>query len=313
MVRCSELDGSVLCGPEQAPPLARTWNPFHLYPKGSYALMRDGPWITCEHFHRLAYALAETNRRVTSLRLNNGGFGGGLPPFALTKPNMSDSDLGAALAAYANLEDLNISIDAKLEDASTNPCPLAALPILLLKMSSLKTLRLSLAEDYPSADRPPRYRYDQVFPMTLTTSNLRMISISGLSVRAFDLLWLLSGHPHLHYLRLEHIDLLEGSWEGVIERFRCLKCKPLETSFLVGNFTHHGSERFLPPTLDRKYSEWEFRLDIEDYVVYGGNHPCLTPDSPLDILSQWEREIYPDEWLKAAKFHARVMGVPVAP
>jgi len=285
------MDSSSFYGPDKGSPLARSWHPFHLRPKSTSDL-RNGRCHVFNHFQTLTAALAKRDRGVTTFKFNDGPLIDGLPAFALTRSVMSHTRLNQILAAYSSLEYFDISITTYPEEEPDNPQLLNTLPILLSRMSNLKSLYLDLDETaYMSPTRS--YLYPQVFPVPWMSPKLTTLSIRGLAVRAVDFITMVWKQPQLRHLVIAHINLLEGSWEGTLFG---LRCKQLDSLRFIGRFSHHGATKFPPELPEYDWDRERERLStIEDYVVIGGRHPCLPPNSPLDAPLRCFADMLPDE------------------
>ena len=292
------LDSATLYGPGSGSVLVRSWHPFHLRPHSRWYGANGGEDMTF-HFQNLIQAIAETDKRVTTFEFKGLGSAeaGGLPSLAMTKSLMSEECLMQSLTAFRSLQHFDISVKAHSEEDSDNAYPIDYLPLILSRIHHLKVLRLKLDKRGHGADR---YRFDQVFPRENIPSELTELSISGLAISAFALfVHLLWRQPRLRYLRLEDIDLLKGSWEGTIQGLHLMR---LERFGIQGDCTYHKGTSFLPEIRDCDQVDWT--QSVEEYVVDGGRHPCLEPDSPPFTELRWYLDLFPGKTEKEVDHRA---------
>ena len=64
-----------------------------------------------------------------------------------------------------------------------------------------------------------------------------------------------------------------------------------------------------PPPLLNSMTQQSFLHRIESYVVCGGRHPCLTPESDPDTALWWLRDLMPGNQLEKMKLFAREQGL----
>lgn len=85
--------------------------------------------------------------------------------------------------------------------------------------------------------------------------------------------------PRLQRLCLNHIDLIQGRWEGVIESMRWASW-PWELLSFQGPFRHKDDEWWPWNPEEEGGVGWKRHNDWSDYIKYGGRHPSLPPDYP---------------------------------
>ena len=288
-------------------PLSRIWNPYHLSPVG-WQMLPDldigRPRISAQYYMR-TQAIRATNRKITSLQtLDHDEC---LPHQALTVSTLTKIDLGHIMTAYSSLRCLDISIAV---DSSDHQDPLTVLPDLLRQMYGLERLSLQFSRDDFEHLLVPKYRYDEVFPAFGSWPELKELSLVGIEIGSWDLLILLLRQARLRRLELGQIDLLDGTWEGVIEG---LRRGPGVTELRMRmTFTHHGGAVFSPygpsPSL-KGLTQQRFLHRIESYIVRGGRHPCLTPESDPDTALWWLQDLMPGNQLEKMKLFAREQGL----
>lgn len=151
-------------------------------------------------------------------------------------------------------------------------------------MPHLEVLDLILpAED---VDKPTLCAFNQVFPQQGHWSKLTTLSLFCFASSATDFLTLLIHRmPSLIIVELEEVELLTGSWEGVIE---CMMQSMHLLRFDIiadGHMWHCEGADFLangdPRVLCGK---------IEEYVKKGGRHPCLGPEEPDSAAQKYVSE-----------------------
>ena len=292
----SSRGSSSLCRLDCGSPLARTWSPFCLRPT-TMNDYEDGDMHISRYLRILTAALASSSRRLSSIELGNSEYVEGLPPSALTVPIMSAMGKEKVLTAYSRFEELYLTMFSRVDDRNDN---LVGLQSLLENAPNLESLTLFL--DKESIEQTP-HRFDQVFPRGRFSPNLKYLTLHGLAVKALDLIILIWQWPHLKYLEIEWMDLLEGSWEGIIEALRNSHVKLF--NLISCDLKHHGGVLFLTNSNDP--GPCKLRNAIKKYVMHGGRHPCLAADQPAnsafssDTPVSWFLNIFPDEWVQGLK------------
>lgn len=299
-------DPNSLHGPSSGSPLCRSWNPFHLRPLGWKELpdVDGGHSHVCAHFHMLTRAISTTNQNITSLQVPMDHIGGGLSQQALMKSNLNDWEFWYFMTAYSGLSCLDIEITTNNFDQRD---ALTVLPELLAHTFGLRRLSLHLFKDVDQPLLPAGvseyYRYDKIFPAIGIWPKLTELSISGLAIGGWDLMVLILGRARVRRLALFGIDLLDGTWEGVIEGMR--RRQQLTELHMDGDFRHCGSPVFRPRSPEDKHTDFTCLIDIEAYVTRGGRHPCLTQEGDPDTAIWWYFDLMPEKWLDDLKLMAR--------
>lgn len=271
-------------------PLARSWNPWHLRPKRS----EDAGF---EYLSLMIRALSKTKKHIKHFECQSRypRIYEGLSPWHFAMYNMTQRFPRQMAIALCKLESLNLQITPSRFDPvdQENTKALGFLPQLLEQMTGLKKLHLVLltAERIKKERRlsltplgETCYTYSQVFPPLGKWQHLEHLHLSGLALHGLDMYFLLFHQmPRLLRLWLNRIDLLEGSWDGVVEALRLRGAWfPWELLGLQGSFRHEVGQ-WWPCTPDTR----EEYLALRPYSTYaedGGHHPSLPVDSE-DLLS----------------------------
>ena len=160
-------------------------------------------------------------------------------------------------------------------DSADHQDALTVLPDLLRQTNGLRRLFLHFSGN-GSPQLSPIYRYDQIFPAFSLWPALMELSLSGFAIGGWDIMKPVLGHRRLRRLQLSEIDLLDGTWEGVID---CLHRLSRVTELNMNmNLTHCGGVIFRPSGGNDNGTDSDFLRRIENYVRNGGRHPCLTLD-----------------------------------
>lgn len=158
---------------------------------------------------------------------------------------------------------------------------LTGLQEMLSHMPRLETLVLNLPWTLGDINSPgPALQYGLVFPKSRTWECLTTLFISSLVIHVHELIELLFLKvPNLRRLRLDHINLLEGTWHAMTELFKYgLRC--LVDLQIDGTLYHCEQSNLLVA--------WRFEhllVELKDYILNGRNnlklrHPCLRPEDP---------------------------------
>lgn len=309
-----------LRGPYSGSPLCRSWNPFHLRPSGwdrAYDV-NDRHSLISSRFEMLTQGLSATNKKLISLQTEADGIGGGLPQQALTRSNLTDYQFWHFMNAYSGLRCLDIQVTTDNPDQRED---LTVLPMLLQQTFGLRKLSLNLVKDfygpYLSEGSSKYYHYDEIFPAVGVWPELAELSITGLAIGGWDLMKLILGRARIGKLGLHGIDLLDGTWEGVIQGMH--RMSRLTDLTMWGSFTHRGGTLLRPSSPKAEYTEPYFLHLIESYVMYGGRHPCLSvgndPESESDddweTPYRWYLDMMPKKELDDMKLGAREIGLDV--
>lgn len=246
--------------------LARRWHPFHLHPQ---AWSWDGGSEGCpgewRHYWLITTALFRAERRIDEFAVGRDHLPG-ISPEAFAKEDL----LGLDIAALSRIKRLDLQF-ATCKDPSAPKCcdNINRLLKLLGSMRSLERLSLRLSKNL-SYDSVSLYNYNQVFPRAKTWNNLQNLRLANIASSATDLLrLLLIQMPRLRNVVLGEMLIFEGSWESVIE---CLRQFNQFTTFSISNgveWYHHRAEKSAFNT-----------TAIEDYIIHGGRHPCLSDHQP---------------------------------
>ena len=150
----------------------------------------------------------------------------------------------------------------------------------------------------------------KLFPAFGSWPELKELSLFNFAIGGWGLLMLVLGQPRLRRLELGLIDLLDGTWEGVIEG---LRRRPGVTELNMRMiFTHRGGAVFRldgPSPFLKSLTRQSFLRRIESYVACGGRHPCLTPESDPDTALWWFQDLMPGNQLEKMKLFAREQGL----
>lgn len=154
---------------------------------------------------------------------------------------------------------------------------------LLNHMSMLETLELNVPWTGWNRPRTP-FRYNLIFPKSGIWERLTTFSIAFLAIHLHELIELLFlKMPNLRRLHLDAIELLEGTWQAMVELFK-YGLRSLE-HFQIHKFTHlnhlEGSDFLVVWELQNRL------VDLENYILNGRDnlnlrHPCLRPEDPIE-------------------------------
>ena len=202
-----------------------------------------------------------------SSRPDNGRFARGCRTFA---------GLQRFSLRISNLEDLLDRIGPESYDNMTG------LQEMLNHMSMLETLELNVPWIARYRQWPP-FQYNLIFPKSGIWERLTTFSIDFLAVHLHELIELLFlKMPNLRRLHLDYIDLLEGTWQAMIELFKYGLCSLEHVQIHeLTHLDHLERSDFLVA--------WELQdrlVDLENYILKGRDnlnlrHPCLRPEDPI--------------------------------
>lgn len=279
-------------------PLARSLNPWYLRPKRS----EDARF---EYLEFMVRALSRTKKGIKQFECQSrhSRIHEGLSPWDFTIHNITQSFPRHMAIAFFQLESLTLQITPHPYDLLDhgNAKALGFLPQLLEQMTGLKSLSLMLL----TAERVKRqrrlsltplhdacYKYSQVFPHQGKWQHLEHLFLAGLAMHGLDMFFLLFHQmPRLLRLWLDRIDILEGSWDGVVEILRCRGARmPWELLSLQGSFRHNG-DQWWPCTPDYE----EERIALSSYSTYaqeGGHHPSLPAESEDSLSINYFNEMF---------------------
>lgn len=269
-------------------PLARKWNVFHGCPPSWSGIPQceqltslRGTTEWADHYWAITCALVRSQRKIQTFELSP-SYIWCVPAHVFDRSQMKNiSYHGLDVVAFSGLRHLKISIAPDVVGISPGLYPdMDGLQCLLGSMHNLELLDLRLPRNIQG--KPAFHTYDQIFPKEGHWSQLTTLSLCNLASSAADLLTLLTGRmPNLRDFQLGSVELLTGTWEGVIEcmmqsmhlrRFFPL-CHKNAPGALKTQLWHSGGSRFLK----RNYPHFNA---IRNYVENGGRHPCLRSDQP---------------------------------
>ena len=266
-------------------PFGRTWHIFRAQPMGwsHDGALADG----FDNFWLLTTALVHAQTRLRRFNTTS------LPPIVFdTMEHATESMVEYSVDAYSRLEHLSLMLG---RDGLSRGEPLSkldklsGLQTLLRSMTGLKTLNLGILEDsYKKKD----IALERVLPTSEVHWNeLTSFRLCRVAAPAKDLVQLLTVRmSKLQVLHFLEIQLVEGSWEAVIEsmktsmhlrRFSIAEC----WASVRGSTTYQSWEKWKKSP--SKQSEDVRNSDVEEYVLGGGRHPFLLPDEP-----DWASEKY---------------------
>ena len=111
---------------------------------------------------------------------------------------------------------------------------------------------------------------------------------------------------------LSGIELLSGTWEGVIEGLRYLCLSKLR---LLSKLTHRGGALFRPLGTGARDHDAEPELleETQFYVVYGGfyniRHPCFDSTSDPEVAVGCYLDMFSDNDLEQTTVTSRQLGI----
>jgi len=271
------------------PPSVRGWNWLHARPRK--AIDNEPSYVT----FATAIDALQSIKPVVSLSIFKGWVDCGkrLAPSALTQW-LRRSIFTAFLDVCTHLESFSISIETDETDDYAAPKVLGVLPSILYHMKHLKRLNLGFStEDSPNSGT--RYTYEQVFPQEGQWPRLVDLQIKGLAIGGYQLVCMLSRRfPSLQTLYLSDTELVDGSWEGVIEGMR--HTMHLQTLHLGHEFEvlkQRSGASFETAKLENLAAKGKLLFELENYVVSGGRHPSLSTDVPAEEATKFWLDICP--------------------
>ena len=269
---------------------------------------RDGP-DGSQHFRTMVSALAEAQVHLTSFSVAYDhhqlsrylespiGCLPGVPPTVfdtagpMTRCRSVSSDLMAAV--FSHLEQFILSVATWAEESKEGKSTpeqypnIQGLPNVLQSMHQVKDLELKLSTDL---NQPPSdytlYNIEDVLPKDTVWPCLKRVSLIDLSATATGLIHcLLRQMPNLCMLEIGGINLLEGTWESFFEAIAQSK-HFLFLLFEWDTYLYHddGSDFWDWAEKDTLYD------DLQDYIVFGGRHPCLSDDQPDEAATDYLKE-----------------------
>ena len=271
-------------------PLVRGWCPWHL-----------APWKRADAgFERLSLvvrALSKTEKCIKTFLCYTRG-DTGLSPRRFSSCDMTRGFPRHVANALWQLEILKLQITPRKDDNMNhaNDKVLGYLPQLLEKMLGLKSLHLILVnserrlQEWRTVLDDDCYSYSQVFSDRGSWPRLEHLYLDGLAIDAMDIIFLLFNQmPNLKDLWLKRIDLLGGTWAGVIEALRMHGTDvPWQYVTLHGPFRDEHSQWW--PCTPNKEMESEENAILREYMHYaeeGGRHPSLPANSEDSMSSSF--------------------------
>ena len=295
--------------PDEGSPLIRSWGPYYLHPTLRCQFLDADSSQMTDHFCTLTRAISTTGKNITNFEVPY-SIGTGIPFEALRRPLATFDLLRQTLNAYSGLKSLELMVTTFVNNETVHDVSLPVLTRLLEEASSLQRLDLSLCKFNWGDFVTPYYSFEQVFPYATNWPNLTEIHISGLAINGLDLIQLIQWRTRVRSLFLAGIDLLKGTWEGVIEGLRFVG---LIEFGLQSELTHCGGAIFKPVGPGARYPSTEPKIleAIEQYVIYGGRHPCLPPDGDPETALGWYLDMFSEDELKKITTAAREFGTEV--
>ena len=147
-------------------------------------------------------------------------------------------------------------------------------------------------DDFPPFHPRQSYNVKQVFDLDCVLPTIQVLRLYGVAGQALEFLQLIFTLPSLQGLYLGFIELVRGSWEGLIEAFRhCVNHVGMNHP---GIFWHNGGQPFEADRFHGSIREGMSRA-IEKYVRYGGRHPSLPEGAPDDASWHYYADLYSEE------------------
>ncbi len=256
-------------------PLARSWSTLYPSPCGwSFNYDKNGRnhLDGARHYLVISSALARARKQVRMFKIGEIMLGtGGVPPYVFDRSDHSST--GRAITAFSGLE----HFDMTLASYATHETPMLfknmdGLRLLLDSMKLLKFLSLRLSFDYDLD--PTLYRHENVFSATKFWGRLTTLKLEFMFTTATDLLLLLVFQmPQIRRLGLGGITLLEGTWHSVIEGLKQSNRHASCDISMSKQLVHRSGIIFM------RYDS-EFVDHVREYVMHGGQHPCIPPNQP---------------------------------
>lgn len=310
------LNPSTLSGHLPGSPCNRSWNPLQL---------RTLPWRNdeqrsqdvCDGFLVLTRALAVSESKMVSFGFSSSGVFESLRPYTLVAPTLEPGLLTDAFSAYSGLEVLTLDIEPIImQDCSfqwpwhvNNGRPIPVLLVLLSQMWKLKELSLySRWRPSGGIGQPElaKFLLDQVFPVDSRWPDLAKLRLKGFPLNGYTILHLLCLQmPRLSCLALENVNLLQGTWEDIIEWLRRRGLRQLD---LRGYLINADETVFTPESQEPSYTDETMLGKIKSYVELGGRHPCLPPDVDDASAERYYLDMCSEELLKKIDCDGHTLG-----
>ena len=228
-------------------PLARSWGYFDATPldwswgpAGPYGLgLRPPEYIA---FWAITVALSASEKRIRTFEL-----GSGIDPATFdTQSIANEGFILYGVDAFERLKELRLDI-ACGHDESRDPDRhdiFSGLRILLSRICNLEKLEIFLTqEDFDPFDQQYSLgplgswlTYEYIFPKTGVWPHLRTLAVGDMRIRDEELIHLLFARmPSLQHLKMKNMDLLQGTWESVIEvlKFRRLSSLDMKSTYYL--------------------------------------------------------------------------------
>jgi len=271
------------------PPSIRRWHALHARPR--LDMDNESSYFT---FTTTIIAL-QLIKPVVSLSMFKGmvDCGKGLAPSALKQWSRC-SIFTAFLDVCIHVESFSLTIETDETDDYAAPKFLGVLPRILHRMKHLKRLDLGLSmEGSPNSDTCNTY--EQVFPQEGRWPQLVDLEIVGFAIGGYQLVCVLPRRfPKLQRLCLYDIELVDGSWEGVIEGMRhTMHLESLSLGYALEDLKHRCGAPFKTAILDYSDAKDKLLNELEDYVVSGGRHPCLSTNVLAEEAKSFWLDICP--------------------
>ena len=279
-------------------------------PAGSLGLdLRPPEYLA---FWAITIALSKSEKRIRTFEL-----GSGIDPATFdTRSIANEGFILCGVDAFARLKELRLDI-ACGHDESRDPDrydTLSGLRILLSRICNLEKLELCLTqEDFDPFDQHYSLgplgswlTYEYIFPETGVWPHLRTLAVGDMRIRDKELVHLLFARmPGLQHLKIKNMDLLQGTWESVIEvlKFRRLSSLDMKsTYYLYDDLTfddEFGTRQNYLDALqyEAKRSGQACLESLERYIVHGLHdltlrHPGLDESQPTQDSMEYQWRIF---------------------
>ena len=262
-------------------PLARNWNSSHLCPQRNWVPHgldeASQKRHVASHYWTIICALIRSQKSIQTFAT------GGTCDISLFCFDKSQVGLYSLdIVAFSGLKTLKLRITYDDKNTLIPYASMDGLRSLLGSMHHLESLTLSLPDNRPNQ---LLYSCEDIFPPQGRWSHLTSLHLDNFASSATDFLTLLTrAMPNLKDLHLSTIELLSGTWEGVLECMMQLMHLSLLLIYPDTEFLHCGGDKFLDE------QESFIRDEIENYVVYGGRHPCLRPNQSKSAAKEYVTE-----------------------
>ena len=260
-------------------PLARSWGFFNATPldwtwgpAGSRGLVLRQPGHLA--FWTITVALSKSEKGIRSFEL-----GSGIAPATFDIKSIATERLiMRGVDAFARLKELRLDIRYG-QDGSRDPdrsATFSGLRFLLSGICNLEKLELCLTrEEFDPFDQqysigPLRdwLTFDYIFPTAGVWPHLRTLAIGDMKIRNEELVHLLFARmPGLQHLKIKNMDLLQGTWESVIEvlKFRRLCSLDMKSS----------DDLYDDLTIDDDVGTRQDFVDVLRYVAQRSGEGCF--------------------------------------